>query len=126
MNTDFTRSDKLTAKVWKLPDQQLGILIEFVLNKYYGAKEFNDILETALNSMKTPSAERLTNPESVRGLLLKRLDENIKVRCPQCGQSCSRMDVTKDIFECPNCILQFEAVISISWDSKLYTRKKES
>ena len=45
------------------------------------------------------------------------------VRCPQCGQVSSKVDATKDIYECPNCTLQFEALIELSWDSKHYSRR---
>jgi len=48
---------------------------------------------------------------------------NVEIRCPQCGQVSCKVDVTKDIYECPNCTLQFEAMIELSWDSKHYTRK---
>jgi len=51
------------------------------------------------------------------------IPNNIEVRCPQCGQTSSKADITKDIYECPNCTLQFEALIEISWDSKHYSRR---
>ena len=53
----------------------------------------------------------------------KAIPNGTEVRCPQCGQVSHRMDATKDIYECPNCTLQFEALIELSWDSKHYTRK---
>ena len=49
---------------------------------------------------------------------------NVEVRCPQCGQISKRIDIIKSIYECPNCLLQFEAVIEVSWDSKRYSRAK--
>jgi len=48
------------------------------------------------------------------------------VRCPQCGQFSKKLDITKDIYECPNCTLKFEALIKISWDSKHYSRLQPS
>ena len=48
----------------------------------------------------------------------------IATRCPQCGRVCHKGDITKDIYECSNCTLQFEAVIELSWDSKHYSRKE--
>ena len=55
---------------------------------------------------------------------LRPIPQSLDIRCPQCGQISKNMDVTKDIFECPNCALQFEAVIDVSWDSKHYSRKE--
>ena len=51
------------------------------------------------------------------------IPNNTEVRCPQCGQISKKVDVTKDIYECPNCTLQFEALIEISWDSKHCSKK---
>ncbi len=53
----------------------------------------------------------------------KSIPSDTAVRCPQCGQVSHKVDVTKDIYECPNCTLQFEALMELSWDSKHYTRK---
>ena len=51
------------------------------------------------------------------------IPNNVGIRCPQCGQIGRKVDVTKDIYECPNCTLQFEALIEITWDSKHYSKK---
>jgi hypothetical protein len=51
------------------------------------------------------------------------LPDNIETRCPQCGQISKKIDDVKEIYECPNCLLQFEALIEISWDSNHYSRK---
>jgi len=53
----------------------------------------------------------------------KSIPNDIAIRCPQCGQASRKVDITKDIYECPNCTLQFEALIELSWSSKHYTRK---
>lgn len=52
----------------------------------------------------------------------KSIPNNVEVRCPQCGAVSDKVNITKDIYECPNCTLQFEALIELSWDSKHYTR----
>ena len=54
----------------------------------------------------------------------KSIPNDIVIRCPQCGQVSRKVDSTKDIYECPNCTLQFEALIELSWDLKHYTRKQ--
>jgi len=46
-----------------------------------------------------------------------------EVRCPQCNLPNKQVDVKRDIYECPNCGLQYEATIEISWDSKHYSRR---
>ena len=56
---------------------------------------------------------------------IRDIPNNLAVRCPQCGRISKRIDITKDIYECPNCTLQFEAIIEISWDSKHYSRKPD-
>ncbi len=56
----------------------------------------------------------------------RKLPDELKPTCPQCGQrSVLKSDVRLDdcIYECPNCTLQFEATIEISWDSEHYFRK---
>jgi len=53
---------------------------------------------------------------------LKSIPHNTEIRCPQCGQVSRKVDIVKDIYECPNCYLQFEALIELSWDSRHYTR----
>ena len=50
------------------------------------------------------------------------IPNDTEIRCPQCGQVSHKVDI-RDIYECPNCILQFEALIELSWDSKHYTRQ---
>ena len=52
----------------------------------------------------------------------KSLPDWVEIRCPQCGQVSRKVDVTKDIYECPNCTLQFEALLELSWDSRHYRR----
>ena len=54
----------------------------------------------------------------------KSIPNNVEIRCPQCGQVSHKMDITRDIYKCPNCTLQFEALIELSWDSKHYTKKQ--
>ncbi|KKM82971.1 hypothetical protein LCGC14_1314060 [marine sediment metagenome] len=51
------------------------------------------------------------------------MPNDVEIRCPQCGQVSRRRDIIKDIYECPNCTLQFEALIELSWDTKHYTRR---
>lgn len=53
----------------------------------------------------------------------KSLPNNVELRCPQCGHISERVDITKDIYECPNCCLQVEALMETAWDSKHYSRK---
>jgi len=53
----------------------------------------------------------------------KSIPNGVEVRCPQCGCVSNRVDIVKDIYECPNCILQFEAIIEILWDSAHYSKK---
>ena len=48
---------------------------------------------------------------------------NVEIRCPKCGQTSNKADITKNIYECPNCLLQFQALIELAWDSKHYTRR---
>mgnify|MGYP001358265878 CR=1 FL=1 len=51
---DFTRSASLTAEVWKLTDHEVSVLfIDYILPSLYGRMEFEDVLEGALNKMKT-------------------------------------------------------------------------
>jgi predicted RNA-binding Zn-ribbon protein involved in translation (DUF1610 family) len=50
------------------------------------------------------------------------IPNDVVVRCPQCGHPGKKLDVRREIFECPNCLLQFEAMIEISWDSKHFTK----
>jgi len=51
------------------------------------------------------------------------LPNDVEVRCPQCGHISEKSDITRDIYECPNCCLQFEVLMKIAWDSKHYSRK---
>ena len=53
----------------------------------------------------------------------KPIPNNTEIRCPQCGQVSHKVDIIKGIYECPNCYLQFEALIELSWDSKHYTKR---
>jgi len=54
----------------------------------------------------------------------KSVPNNMEVRCPQCGQISPKIDISRDIYGCPNCTLQFEAIIEISWDSKHYSKQE--
>jgi hypothetical protein len=35
------------------------------------------------------------------------IPSSVEVRCPQCGQVSKRIDITRDIYECPNCLLSY-------------------
>ena len=54
------------------------------------------------------------------------IPNNVEIRCLQCGQVSHKVDIIKDIYECPNCLLQFEALLELTWDSKHYTRRHTS
>ena len=56
---DFVRADRLFGEVWKLTDHEVSVLfIDYLLPPLYGNKEFEDVLEGALNKMKAAKEER--------------------------------------------------------------------